>query len=401
MFVKLKPVSERSEHGLAVIARLRPQLARVAGLQLFLQPVQDVRAGGRQSNATYQYTLKGDEQRRPAELVAQARRRTEDARRADRRQHRRPGKRRRDHGRGRPGRGGSARHQRPGRRRGALRRVRPAPGGDDLHRAEPVSRGDGMGAGVHAEPQRAGRRLCAGDVAGEQRRAGGRDRARGAGGIVEVDGRGQRRHGDAAGVAEPGAAQRVDRERAQQHPDHPGAAVDDRALRRGADRDLGQPPGHRARDDDLLQPRRRRDARGCEWRHRAGRGRHRHADDGARRIRRHRAAGAAVERRAGAADRRGAGRDLHRARRALRKPGAPGHRAVDAAVGGRRRRAGAADVQDGLLAHRADRRVPADRHRQEERDPDHRLRAGGRARARASVRSKPCARPACCASGRS
>ncbi len=59
MFVELKPVSERSEHGLAVIARLRPQLARVAGLQLFLQPVQDVRAGGRQSNATYQYTLKG------------------------------------------------------------------------------------------------------------------------------------------------------------------------------------------------------------------------------------------------------------------------------------------------------------------------------------------------------
>ena len=59
MFVELKPVSERSEHGLAVIARLRPQLARVAGLRLFLQPVQDVRAGGRSSNATYQYTLKG------------------------------------------------------------------------------------------------------------------------------------------------------------------------------------------------------------------------------------------------------------------------------------------------------------------------------------------------------
>ncbi|MHB8494876.1 MAG: efflux RND transporter permease subunit [Casimicrobiaceae bacterium] len=59
MFVELKPVSERSEHGLAVIARLRPQLARVAGLQLFLQPVQDVRAGARSSNAAYQYTLKG------------------------------------------------------------------------------------------------------------------------------------------------------------------------------------------------------------------------------------------------------------------------------------------------------------------------------------------------------
>ena len=63
MFVELKPVSERSEHGLAVIARLRPQLERVTGLRAFLQPVQDVRAGGRSSNAAYQYTLKGDDSR--------------------------------------------------------------------------------------------------------------------------------------------------------------------------------------------------------------------------------------------------------------------------------------------------------------------------------------------------
>ena len=60
MFVTLKPVSERSDKGLAVIARLRPKLARVAGLQLFLSPVQDFRSGGRQSNSTYQYTLTGE-----------------------------------------------------------------------------------------------------------------------------------------------------------------------------------------------------------------------------------------------------------------------------------------------------------------------------------------------------
>ena len=60
MFVELKPVSERTEHGLAVITRLRPQLERVTGLRIFLSPVQDVRAGGRASNATYQYTLKGE-----------------------------------------------------------------------------------------------------------------------------------------------------------------------------------------------------------------------------------------------------------------------------------------------------------------------------------------------------
>ena len=60
MFVNLKPASERTESGQAVIARLRPQLAQVTGLQIFLNTVQDVRAGGRQSNSTYQYTLKSD-----------------------------------------------------------------------------------------------------------------------------------------------------------------------------------------------------------------------------------------------------------------------------------------------------------------------------------------------------
>jgi multidrug efflux pump len=60
MFVTLKPPSDRKDSGQAVIARLRPQLAQVTGLQIFLNPVQDVRAGGRQSNSTYQYTLKSD-----------------------------------------------------------------------------------------------------------------------------------------------------------------------------------------------------------------------------------------------------------------------------------------------------------------------------------------------------
>ena len=60
MFVNLKPAAQRTDKGLAVIARLRPQLARVTGLQVFLNPVQDVRSGGRASNSTYQYTLKSD-----------------------------------------------------------------------------------------------------------------------------------------------------------------------------------------------------------------------------------------------------------------------------------------------------------------------------------------------------
>jgi multidrug efflux pump len=60
MFINLKPVSQRTDGGQAVIARLRPQLARVTGVSLFLNPVQDLRMGGRSSNSTYQYTLKSD-----------------------------------------------------------------------------------------------------------------------------------------------------------------------------------------------------------------------------------------------------------------------------------------------------------------------------------------------------
>jgi multidrug efflux pump len=61
MFVALKPLSERSETADEVIARLRIKLAKEPGANLFLQPVQDIRIGGRQSNAQYQYTLQGDD----------------------------------------------------------------------------------------------------------------------------------------------------------------------------------------------------------------------------------------------------------------------------------------------------------------------------------------------------
>ncbi len=60
VFVSLKPISQRPPID-QVIARLRPQLAKVPGGQLFLVAVQDIRQGGRQSNAQYQYTLQSDD----------------------------------------------------------------------------------------------------------------------------------------------------------------------------------------------------------------------------------------------------------------------------------------------------------------------------------------------------
>jgi len=60
MFISLKPRSQRKLSADEVIARLRPKLAQVPGATLFLQATQDVRLGGRISQAQYQYTLVSD-----------------------------------------------------------------------------------------------------------------------------------------------------------------------------------------------------------------------------------------------------------------------------------------------------------------------------------------------------
>jgi len=58
----LKPARERpqGEATRAVINRLRPQLSAITGLRVFLNPVQELRIGGRSSNSTYQFSLKAD-----------------------------------------------------------------------------------------------------------------------------------------------------------------------------------------------------------------------------------------------------------------------------------------------------------------------------------------------------
>jgi multidrug efflux pump len=61
MYIVLKPLEERGATSMEVIARLRPKLGRVPGASLFLQPVQDIRIGGRAGNALYQFTLQGDD----------------------------------------------------------------------------------------------------------------------------------------------------------------------------------------------------------------------------------------------------------------------------------------------------------------------------------------------------
>ncbi|MGC3962552.1 MAG: multidrug efflux RND transporter permease subunit [Rhodocyclaceae bacterium] len=61
MFIQLKPLAERGEGAQQVIDRLRVKLDREPGAKLFLQAVQDIRIGGRQANAQYQFTLQADD----------------------------------------------------------------------------------------------------------------------------------------------------------------------------------------------------------------------------------------------------------------------------------------------------------------------------------------------------
>ncbi len=60
LFVALKPLNERKANAMEVIGRIRPKLNKLPIASVFLQPVQDIRIGGRSSNALYQYTIQSD-----------------------------------------------------------------------------------------------------------------------------------------------------------------------------------------------------------------------------------------------------------------------------------------------------------------------------------------------------
>ncbi len=60
LFISLKPLEQRKVSVGTVIARLRPKLVKIPGATLYLQATQDLRIGGRMSNAAYQFTMQSD-----------------------------------------------------------------------------------------------------------------------------------------------------------------------------------------------------------------------------------------------------------------------------------------------------------------------------------------------------
>ena len=60
IFMSLKPLEERKASAAQILGRLRPKMTSLPVASAFLQPAQDLRIGGRASNALYQYTIQSD-----------------------------------------------------------------------------------------------------------------------------------------------------------------------------------------------------------------------------------------------------------------------------------------------------------------------------------------------------
>src|SRR5439155_18755476 len=63
--INLKPLEERHSSAVEIIRRLQPDLAKVEGITLFMQPVQDLTVEDRVSSTQYRYRLEDPD---PTEL---------------------------------------------------------------------------------------------------------------------------------------------------------------------------------------------------------------------------------------------------------------------------------------------------------------------------------------------
>ena len=390
VFVSLKSIEQRPPID-EVIARLRPKLARVPGGRLFLFAVQDIRAGGRQSSAAYQYTLQSDDE---AALVKwtpllvsalehskvladvnsdEQQRGLESDLIIDRPTASRLGIT--------PAQIDNTLYDAFGQRQvsviySAINQYHVVMEIDPRYTQYPASLAQiyvatsGGGASGTAQSNAPAGTVTAPSTAPPLVRIGHDDR----GGECQQQFGAQRRHQFARHrrqeqylVGRRGFDRRGD----------DGAARRAQPLQRRQRAALGQSPGIVRRLHHFLQS-----VSGCCARRRRQRNRQRHKTDrhagvGSRQPHRHRAGFRGIAcRRAGPA-RRGTRHRLHSSRRALRELHPPDHHSVDAAVRRRRRDPGADAVSYRVQHHQHDRRDPAHRHRQEERDHDGRFRHRG------------------------
>ena len=157
VFIALKPSDQRDASADQVINRLRPQLAKIQGITLYMQAAQDITIGARLSKTQYQYTLTDAEFQRAQPLVGDLPRQAESHSRHHRRRQRpgecRPAARRHGQARCRF----ELRHPAVDDRQHARRCLRPAHRLDHVHPAQPVSRRARGRAAIPVRPEGAER----------------------------------------------------------------------------------------------------------------------------------------------------------------------------------------------------------------------------------------------------
>ena len=148
ILINLKPLEERKINASDVIRRLQPELAKVDGITLYMQPVQDLTVEDRVSRTQYQYTLEDPDQNElntwTAKFVAKLQGAAGTARRGHRPADSRPGSVAGDRPRHRVAPGNHAADD----RRDAVRRFRPAADFHAVYAIESVSHHSGNAAGL-------------------------------------------------------------------------------------------------------------------------------------------------------------------------------------------------------------------------------------------------------------
>ena len=149
--INLKPRDERNEDASAIIRRLQPELAKVDGITLYMQPVQDLTVEDRVSRTQFQYSIEDADAQELAQWTPKlvqklrARRncatwpRTSSMAASGRHHHR-------------PRYGVAAGNPSAGHRQHVVRRLRAAPGFHHLYAAESISRGAGSPAEFRETP---------------------------------------------------------------------------------------------------------------------------------------------------------------------------------------------------------------------------------------------------------
>ena len=148
ILINLKPLAARKISASDVIRRLQPELAKVPGITLFMQPVQDLSVEDRVSRTQFQYTLEDPNVDELNTLRAADARQAAEAAAIERRGKRSTDPRSAGETGVRPQYRLALRDHNVGDRPDAIRRLRPAGSVDHVYAIEPISRGAGSEARV-------------------------------------------------------------------------------------------------------------------------------------------------------------------------------------------------------------------------------------------------------------